>query len=143
VTGVDYSLLMANSDVLNAMRAACVGFVADAAGVPTSSVAVEFSQGSVVVRASITVPQDQTAADVSGWTTAGWMADSLAGQVNSISGIDAVTNGDPIGVVGMSVVEGGIVDEVGSVSSGTGGARHLLCPLAASSLIVFVCRSCM
>jgi hypothetical protein len=134
VTGIDYGLLIANSDLLSALRAACVGAVADAAGVEPSSVSVEFSQGSVVVTASITVPQDQTAAGVESTFTT-WQDDSLVVQINGISGIDAVTNGEQIGVVGTSIVEGGgVAQEDGVVDSGSGVAGHVLCPLVASSL---------
>jgi len=148
VTGIDYSLLIANADLLTAMTVVCVGAVADAAGVQTSSVAVEFSPspatwplpwGSVFVTASITVPPDQTAAGVSERTFTSSLDDSLVGQINGISGIDAVEKGEPIGVVVTSVVGTSVMKEAITVSSGSVGSRHVFfCPLVASLLIFSV-----
>lgn len=140
VTGIDYSLLIANADLLTSMTMACVGAVADAAGVQTSSVAVEFSpsQGSVVVTASITEVTFPSSL-VSEVTFTSSLDDSLVGQITGISGIDAVENGEPIGVVVTSVHGTSVTKEAITVSSGSVGSRHVFfCPLVASLLIFSV-----
>lgn len=104
VTGIDYSLLVASSDLLDAFKEACIQTAASAAGVEASNVVVELSEGSwnVIVLATISVLEGQTVADIEN-SVASWRGDTLAGQISEISGIDAVTNGEPITGVGPFV----------------------------------------
>ncbi|CAK0903836.1 unnamed protein product [Prorocentrum cordatum] len=101
VTGIDYSLLIANNDLLDAFNEACIQAAASAAGVQISNVVVDLSEGSwnVIVTAKISVMDDDAVAGIEN-SVASWPGDTLAGQVSGISGIDAVTNGEPITVVG-------------------------------------------
>merc|ERR1712151_1034166 len=99
VSGLDYSQLMANSDLLGLFNTSVKEAVTSAAGlgVTHGHVQLVLSQVSdvVAVNATVVTPDGVALADLEGtlWHARFVLSEDVAGRVNNLSGIELVSSG--------------------------------------------------
>merc|ERR1712032_283198 len=96
IEGVDYEKLHNDTDLMSSLENTWGSAIATHANVPSSTVDIELSIGSVLVEYSITVPAASSALVQSDLTTAisgGGLESALVTSIENIPGIDSATDG--------------------------------------------------